>query len=322
MAGFLGIKKPVAPQVNKEKVSTATPSPIQPIKPVSQVKPQPIKPVAQPARKDGPILPGGGLIKPVKPKTEEKEKEVKEEKLTLNPTPAAEETVVEKKETVEAKKEEVKDKPVVVVETKEEVKEEVKEEKKEETPKETKKKTTRRSTKKKEETETEFVPEEIPTKNAEEYNEIIASTIIYSAGADWDKQVSELNEQLKSIVIEPDMNTATMKQAMSDLVKLKDVIFSEYTLSKTILEAAERKIDLVKGLNAKGSSADERKLNSLKACVEYKEGDLTINLFELFDVASVKFNFYESLMKQIDFKAKSLITMNGALKLEKEALGL
>lgn len=336
MAGFL--KKPIAPQINKAKGTEA-----QPIKPQVQPKPQPIKPIATPGKTiptpikpAKTILPGGGLLnktpKPVTPQqVEEVKEDKKEEKVTLSPTPATETTKKEVKEKVTEEKLEVVEVKNLSVNGKElvdekgEVKaEEVSKEKeeKEETPKGTKKKTAKRSTKKKEEAkEEDFIPEEIPSKSGEEYNEIIASTIIYSAGADWDKQVAELTEQLKGIVIEPDMNTATMKQAMADLVGLKDTVFLEYTLSKSILEAAHRKIDLVKGLNAKGSSADERKLNSYKACAEHKEGDLTINLFELLDVASVKYNFYDSLMKQIDFKAKSLITMNGALKLEKDALG-
>lgn len=324
MAGFL--KKPIAPQINKEKA--VTPPPVKPMATVKQ--PAPIKPIAKPTAKS-PILPGGGLIKPAPIAAAKKEEpvakeEVKEEKVTLQPAPAN-----------ETKEEAPKDKPVIVAKKEEAIKVdedgkveikaekiEVKEETKEEEVKETKPKKTTRNRKKAEpaSTESDFVPEEIPSKSAEEYNDIIASSIIYSAGADWDKQVAELTEMLKAIVIEPDMNTATMKETMSDLVKLKDTIFSEYTLSKTILEAANRKIDVVKGLNAKGSSADERKLNSFKACVEHKEGDLTINLFELLDVATAKFNFYDSLMRQIDFKAKSLITMNGALKLEKDALSI
>ena len=166
-----------------------------------------------------------------------------------------------------------------------------------------------------------YTPEPIPSRSEVQYEEVLSTMIISSAGAEWDKQVAELTATLKGIAIEPDMNTATMKHAMADLVGLKDTIFSEYTLSKTILEATERKIDMVKGLNAKGSSADERKLNSLRACVAYEQDGITINLYELLDVATAKFNFYNELMKQIEFKAKSLITMNGALKLEKDALG-
>ena len=166
-----------------------------------------------------------------------------------------------------------------------------------------------------------YVPEPVPARTEMPYEEVLATIIISSAGNDWDKQVAELTQALKAIAIEPDMNTATMKHAMADLVTLKDTIFHEYTLSKTILEATERKIDMVKGLNAKGSSADERKLNSLRACVAYQQDGITINLYELLDVATAKFNFYNELMRQIEFKAKSLITMNGALKLEKDALG-
>jgi hypothetical protein len=166
-----------------------------------------------------------------------------------------------------------------------------------------------------------YIPEQIPQRTQIPYEEVLSAIIISSAGSDWDMQVAELTQTLKAISIEPDMNTATMKHAMADLVSLKDTIFHEFTLSKTILEATERKIDMVKALNAKGTSSDERKLNSTKACMAHKEGSMTINLFELLDVAAAKHNFYSEFMKQIEFKAKSLITMNGALKLEKDALG-
>ena len=166
-----------------------------------------------------------------------------------------------------------------------------------------------------------YIPEQIPQRSQIPYEEVLSAVIISSAGKEWDMQVAELTQALKAITIEPDMNSATMKYAMADLVALKDAIFHEYTLSKTVLEGTERKIDMVKTLNAKGSSSDERKLNSAKACIAYQEDGIAINLYELLDVASAKFNFYSELMKQIEFKAKSLITMNGALKLEKDALG-
>ena len=166
-----------------------------------------------------------------------------------------------------------------------------------------------------------YTPEKVPTRSEIPYEEVVAAIIISSAGAEWDKQVAELTAALKSIAIEPDMNTATMKHAMSELVTLKDTIWSEVNSSKTVLEAVKRKIDMVSILNAKGSSTDERKANALRACMKHTENDITINLYELLDVASAKYNFYSELMKQIDFKAKSLITMNGALKLEKDALG-
>ena len=170
--------------------------------------------------------------------------------------------------------------------------------------------------------EAEYVPEKVPTRSEIPYEEVVASIIISSAGAEWDKQVAELTAELKSITIEPDMNTATMKHTMSELVALKDTVWLEATSSKTVLDAVKRKIDMVSMLNAtKGSSTDERKANALKACMKHTENGMTINLYELLDVASAKHNFYSELVKQIEFKAKSLITMNGALKLEKDALG-
>lgn len=337
MAGFLGINKkvagaakPIAPV--KPAIKPIAKAPIAPVKPGVAVNKPAVKPVVKP------------IVKPqvkeeVEPKTEETT--AVEEVVTLSPSPVqddvaevVQEPVVE--ETVGNTTEESLDdttqeaEPKTVTEDKEEDDEEMKNLSPQQKAAITRKRNAAAKNRKqaleqhKEEvvaTSSEYIPEKVPARSEMPYEEVISTVIISSAGQEWDAQVAELTSSLKAIAIEPDMNTATMKQAMADLVTLKDIIFSEYTLSKTILEATERKIDMVKGLNAKGSSADERKLNSLRACVAYEQDGININLFELLDVASAKHNFYNELMKQIEFKAKSLITMNGALKLEKDALG-
>lgn len=328
MAGFLGLN-------NKAGVK---PTGVKPVAPA--IKPGAIKPIAKPVV--GAVKPTvtpitKPAVKPIAKSVELKEEVKTEEEVTIAPTLVATEAIDSAQEDMVAESNlgrneaEIQTESMDVThspETEEEkqaVNEYIESQKTKDVEAKEKKTTTKkaaRTTKKvAEEKVEEYVPEAMPKRSEVNYEEVIASTIIYSAGAEWDMQVAELTSQLKSIVIEPDMNSATMKQAMSDLVGLKDTIFGEYTLNKTILEATNRKIDMVKGLNAKGSSADERKLNSLKAVVEHKEGGLTINLYELLDVITAKFNFYDGLMKQIEFKAKSLITMNGALKLEKDALG-
>lgn len=351
MAGFLGINK---------KVVAGGAKPAAPVKPaIKPIAKAPVAPAGKPAIKT-PIAPKAAVkpvVKPVakpiiKPAEEVEAAEVKEE--TTAPIEAVEaqetEAVTIAPVEVEETTEEIE--PEVTEAAKEETKEETKEEAKSDDIPEgyteeewnamspqkrgavTRKKNQENKKARKEALEqhkseiainanasVSYIPEKVPARSEVPYEEVMATIIISSAGSDWDKQVAELTASLKGIAIEPDMNTATMKHAMAELVTLKDTIFSEYTLSKTILEATERKIDMVKGLNAKGSSADERKLNSLRACVAYEQDGMTINLYELLDVATAKYNFYNELMRQIEFKAKSLITMNGALKLEKDALG-
>lgn len=164
----------------------------------------------------------------------------------------------------------------------------------------------------------EFVPTLLPQRSSVDYEELIANLVITSLGEEWDKMVDQVRVQLKSIQITPDMNSATMKQATADLAALRDEIYYEATQAKTTFEGVTSKIEVVKGLNTKGASAEERKLNGLRACVHYSEGGYDINLFELLEVARVKYNFYSETMKQIEYKKNALITMNGALKLEKD----
>ena len=162
----------------------------------------------------------------------------------------------------------------------------------------------------------------LPERSKVEYEELIANLVISSLGEEWDKMVEEVRCKLKSIQITPDMNTATMKEASADLATLRDELFYDASQARTIFEGIVSKIDVVKGLNTKGSSPDERKLNGLKACVHYTESGYTVNLYELLEAARVKHNFYTDVMKQIDYKRGALITMNGALKIEKDTLGI
>lgn len=162
----------------------------------------------------------------------------------------------------------------------------------------------------------------LPERSKVEYEELIANLVISSLGEEWDKMVEEVRCKLKSIQITPDMNTATMKEASADLATLRDELFYDASQARTIFEGVVAKIDVVKGLNTKGSSPDERKLNGLKACVHYTENGYTVNLYELLEAARVKHNFYTDVMKQIDYKRGALITMNGALKIEKDTLGI
>ena len=187
---------------------------------------------------------------------------------------------------------------------------------------ESKEKSNNKSTQKQESSiKAKFEPTLLPQRSTADYEELIANLVITSLGDEWDEMVDQVRAKLKSIQITPDMNATTMKQATAELATLRDELFYDASQSKTVFEGVIAKIDVVKGLNAKGSSPDERKLNSLKACVHYSENGYDINLYELLEAARVKHNFYSEVMKQIEYKKNALITMNGALKIEKDLLG-
>lgn len=330
--GSATIKPPAMPKIG----ANIKPG-IKPVEPKKEeVKPTSIKP------KGGQILPGGGLIG--QGRQDKKEEETKEEKkITLSPAPAKEVVKEEKQPELkvvpkeEAPKEEVVEikeettKVEEVVETKPEKEETVQETiaevkeavEPEESPKEEKPKKATRSRAKKDKKDAEeevFVPTLLPMRNTVDYEELIANLVITSLGQEWDEMVEQIRTTLKSIQITPDMNPTTMKQATAELSTLRDEIFYDANQAKTVFEGVNAKIDVVKSLNAKGSSPDVRKLNSIKACVHYSENGYDVNLYELLEVARVKHNFYTDVMKQIEYKKNALITMNGALKLEKDLM--
>lgn len=331
--------------------------PVQGIKPVAPKATQQVPPIVP---KAAPVVPGVKPISPIAPKAMPKAPAKQtEENTTETTTVVAPKPMVAPKIVTENKIKDIVNKPEEVVEekvtdevteateenTKEQVKEvsetveKAKEIKEEETVKETKEKETKNNEEKQVTTKTtrkssrsskstkqeveneEFIPELMPKRCERDYNEVISETVIYSAGEEWEMQCKEIDEQLRAIQITPDMNAATMKQATAELSQLRDMLYLEANTAKTIMESIESKITIVKQLNAKGSSPDERKLNSIKACMYHKVDDMTVNLFELEDVARAKHNFYESVMKQIEYKSKALITMNGGLKLEKDIMG-
>lgn len=327
------LKKGISPIKPVAGAAPKAPAPMKsPVKPIGVKAPAGIKPIAPKSVK--PVVPPAPVAEPEPEVIETAKEEVVEVK---TPTPVVKPKIkVNNAEEVKTKEEPLQEeKPVakatakekavdeeepkkeeVAVEAKEpeEKKEEVKEEK---TVKKTR---SRKSSASKKET-AEPVEVDIP-RNEIEYEEIISNVLVISAGESWEENTAEVLSKLKSIVIEADMNPATLRQAQADLVQLKDAILPEYIKAKSVLDAAETKLDLVKTLNAGvGSTADERKANAIRACMAYSENGYTINLFELVDIAKGQVIFYKDVIDQLEFKRGALITMNGALKLDKDAVG-
>ncbi|MCY7866005.1 hypothetical protein P8918_12730 [Bacillus spizizenii] len=252
-------------------------------------------------------------------------------------TPAKREKAPEKKEESkeevkeEAKKEKPKKEEVPEKDSKE--KAEAKEEEKKEAYEkaETKKKPTsssKSSNKKKTtaakqgDTEDE-IPTDIPTTTVS-FNEAVVSITSPFVDEEWNEFKQEVQEELSAIQITDDMNTGTLKIVISELSILREKIWFSYQESKNLYEHLSSKdpeglIERVKRINlGKGNNDMERKKAGIMACMKYSTEAGDINLFEVLDETRMRYNFLKSVIDSIKYKTDVLITMNGALKLEKD----
>lgn len=231
----------------------------------------------------------------------------------------------EKAKTIE--KEETKVEAEEVVKNEEPKAEETPKEEKKEEVKETKKKSASRkkSTSKAKETETNTVEvsaTEVPTTDME-YAEAMVSIKSNFVDPEWEEFREEIITQLNDIHITSDMNPAALKETISSLSALRESIWVQYNDTKTAFEKLTAKepeglIERIKKINASGSNAEERKINSILAVMNYKDGvGRNINLFELLDETRERFNFLKSVMDSSQYKTNVLVTMLGSLKLEK-----
>lgn len=222
-----------------------------------------------------------------------------------------------KEETkVVSKKEEAK----VEDNKKEEVKEEVKETKKKTS---SRKRTTTSKAKESSDTETvEIKTVEIPATEIE-YAEAMSSIRSNFVDPEWETFREEIIEQLNEINISSDMTPSALKETISNLSAVRESIWVQYNDTKTAFEKLTAKepeglIERIKKLNASGSNAEERKINSILAVMNYKDGSgRNINLFELLDETRERYNFLKSVMESSQYKTNVLVTMLGSLKLEK-----
>lgn len=230
---------------------------------------------------------------------------------------AAEEKVKEttvKEEKVESKTEKVDEKEA---ETKDEAeaKEEVKEIKKKTT---TRKKATAKA---KEPTDVEDNID-IPSTDMD-YSEAMVAIKSNFVDPEWEEFREDIISKLNDIHITSDMNTTALKETISSLSALRESIWVEYNDTKTAFEKLTAKepeglIERIKKLNASGSNAEERKINSILAVMNHKDGaGRNINLFELLDETRDRYNFLKSVMDSSQYKTNVLVTMLGSLKLER-----
>lgn len=215
-------------------------------------------------------------------------------------------------------------------ESKEEIREEVKEEAKAEPKKEESKKKTAASRSKKKTTATkkeeeDIEPTDIPTTTVS-YNEAIQTITSPFVDEEWEEYKAEVQKELSEIVISDDMNPGTLKVVISELSILREKVWFSYQEQKTLYERLSSKdpeglIERVKRINlGSGNNDMERKRAGVLACMKFNTESGDINLYEVLDETRSRYNFLKAVIDSIKYKTDVLITLNGALKLEKEHL--
>lgn len=190
------------------------------------------------------------------------------------------------------------------------------------------KKTTRRNTAKKKETAS--APEEatfyeIPTTEID-YAEAVEAIRSPFRDETWEAFKAEIQEDLSKIEVSDDLNPGALKIVISELSILRDKIWFPLQEAKTEFERYASKepeglIERVKRINSVGGNNEtERRRAGILACMNYETSAGTVNLYELMDESRERYSFLKAVDESIKFKKDILITMNGALKLEKDLL--
>lgn len=169
-------------------------------------------------------------------------------------------------------------------------------------------------------------PVDTPTEPSVSYAE--AFQIIHSPYVDeeWENFKAAAQESIDAIVISDDMNAGMMKSTISELSHLRQQIWSLLQSNKTMYEQLSSKepeglIERVKKTSLGSGTNDlQRKKSGIEACMNYVDprSGVHINLYEFLDETRIRYNFLKGLMDSIQYKTSILITMSGALKLEKD----
>ncbi len=140
----------------------------------------------------------------------------------------------------------------------------------------------------------------------------------------WEELKEEIKNELSKIVINTDMNPGTLKITISELSIIRDKVWLPLQEMKSLYESIGAKepeglIERVKKVNlGSGNNDMMRKKAGIMACLSYEADSGNINLYEMLDEFRSRYFFLKSVEEHIRDKSNMLITMNGALKLEKD----
>lgn len=138
------------------------------------------------------------------------------------------------------------------------------------------------------------------------------------ADPDWEDLKTEILTRIDGIKIKSNIPPNVVLLISSELDSLHSYIHDKFMETKTALDNLTNKEDgvltVIKATNAKGSNETERKASGVTAAQKYKIGKNTVDLFQLIAETRGRYNFLDSILKQIQFKKELLITVSSALK--------
>ena len=250
-------------------------------------------------------------VAPVKPAIAEEVQTAVEEKV-VEPIAIIEDPVDVAPELLEKMIEEENQK----LEEQDAMEEPVVEEVKEEKPKA--KKSSKKSKAKKEEPKVEEPQEQLPQMSLEDSIDAMADTVNITT-EDWEEAKQEIEDKLKALTIDPDMNPATMKHLIGDLDDLMTELRFRLVDIEGQVEFINAQVDYIRSTNSKGSNAEERKANAFLALTNFKKNpDDTevINLIQYQIFMNNKLNFLNKSIETVRDRRQLLITFNSCMKIE------
>ena len=197
-----------------------------------------------------------------------------------------------------------------VVAAEPEVQEEVKEEKAK-----TKKASKKAKAKKEEPKE---VQEQLPQMSLQDSIDAMADSVNITTD-EWEEAKQEIEDKLKSLTIDPDMNPSSMKHLIGDLDDLMTELRFRLVEVEGQVEFINARVDFIRSTNSKGSNAEERKANAFLALTNYKKNpDDTevINLIQYQIFMNNKLNFLNKSIETVRDRRQLLITFNSCMKIE------
>lgn len=339
---------PFAPKTTTTPTKPATAPVFNPATGVgTQNMPKPGAPIGAPgvprspgmASPKAPTMPKPGAPAPTAPKAEEKA-EVKNETKEVSTEEIIQDikdtkiTVPQEKVNTETKTDDKKEEPKTTATKKEETKT-VNKPKSNSRSRNSKSKTTAKKEETKETTENIVdSPEEAAVvenlfkmpNTTIKYSEAVQAVKSKFVDEEWEDFRAEAIKESDEIIIEQDMQEGAVKKTIARLNTLREKIWVSFVDTKSLFESLSSKevegvIERVKFASLEGSNETSRKKAGILAVMNYEtpEGE-TINLYELYDETRSRFYFLKSLMDTIQYKSNVLITMQSAIKVQKNQI--
>ena len=137
--------------------------------------------------------------------------------------------------------------------------------------------------------------------------------------ADWEEAKVEIEDKLKALTIDPDMNPASMKHLIGDLDDLMTELRFRLVDIEGQVEFINAQVDYIRSTNSKGSNAEERKANAFLALTNFKKNpddEEVINLIQYQIFMNNKLNFLNKSIETVRDRRQLLITFNSCMKIE------